>query len=141
LGSYPEAVPGDVSEFVRESPDGVDLFPGAPHVKTWTVRNAGVVVWEGRSLWRTGRVEGDEVPSSEEFVAIPRTVPGDTVTMQVTLHCAQVPGTRVLRFKMVDADGQLCFPEDDWGLSVEVTSHRHATTGQARPPASGPPRG
>ena len=115
-------VPGDAVEFLSESPDGIELTEGEPHVKTWTVRNAGSVLWEGRRLRRTGRLRGREIPASEESVPIARTAPGETVTFEVTLHCAREAGTRILRFKMVDADGQLCFPDDEYGVTVEVTS-------------------
>jgi transcriptional regulator with XRE-family HTH domain len=118
----PRPVPGDAVEFLSESPDGLALREGAPEVKTWTVRNTGSVVWEGRQLRRTGRVRGREIPASELSVPVARTAPGETVTFAVTLHCAQVPGTRILRFKLVDADGRLCFPDDDYGVTVEVTS-------------------
>ena len=122
----PRQVPGDAVEFISESPDGIELTEGVPHVKTWTVRNAGSVLWEGRRLRRTGRLRGREIPPSEMSVPIPRTAPGETVVFKVTLHCAREPGTRIVRFKMVDAEGHLSFPEDEYGVTVEVTSVPHS---------------
>jgi transcriptional regulator with XRE-family HTH domain len=118
----PRQVPGDAVEFISESPDGIEVTEGVPHVKTWTVRNAGSVLWEGRRLRRTGRLRGREIPPSEMSVPIPRTAPGETVVFKVTLHCAREAGTRIVRFKMVDAEGHLSFPEDEYGVTVEVTS-------------------
>lgn len=118
----PRRVPGDAVEFVAESPDAVELVEGRPHLKTWTVRNSGSVTWAGRELRRTGRLGGREVPESVASVPIARTEPGEIVTYEVLLHCAREAGTRIVRFKMYDADGHLCFPEDEYGVTVEVTS-------------------
>jgi transcriptional regulator with XRE-family HTH domain len=132
--AVPGPVPGDAVEFLSESPDGIELRDGVPHVKTWTVRNAGSVTWEGRRLRRTGRLRGRELPASEPWVPIERTEPGEIATYAVTLHCAREAGTRLVRFKMVDAEGRLCFPDDEYGVSVEATSR----PGRPRSPLAEP---
>ena len=119
----PRRIPGDAVEFVRESPDDIELYQGEVATKTWTVRNTGTVLWEERRLMRTGRVRGREIPASAHFVPILRTEPGQVVMLAVDLRCAAVPGTRMVRFKMVDTDGRLLFPDDEHGVTVEVTSH------------------
>jgi transcriptional regulator with XRE-family HTH domain len=49
--------PGDRSEFIADLtiPDGMVVRPGAKFVKSWRIRNAGLVPWRARLLERIGQ--------------------------------------------------------------------------------------
>jgi transcriptional regulator with XRE-family HTH domain len=116
-------VPGDASEFLYDvTPDGVTLAPGEQTIKQWAIRNAGTVTWRDRRLARIGRLAGPEVPRSPAAVPVPLTRPGESVVLSVPIYGASVAGTRTLRFKMVDAEGRVCFPELLYGLLTEIIS-------------------
>ncbi|MBS2936852.1 helix-turn-helix domain-containing protein [Nocardioides sp. J2M5] len=117
-----EGVPGDEVTFLDESPDDVELMAGETHEKWWRISNSGSVPWVDRHLRRTGRRSGPEVPGAAASIVIPTVLPGEEVTLRTTLIGAFVPGTRIIRYKMVDSTGQELFPSLPYGLTAQVTS-------------------
>lgn len=115
-------VPGDEATFLDESPDDVELMAGETQEKWWRISNSGSVPWLDRRLWRTGRRSGPDVPGSAASILVPPVLPGEEVTLRTTLVGAFVPGTRIIRFKMVDATGREVFPSLPYGLTAQVTS-------------------
>ena len=115
---------GDRSMFVRDvpAPDGALVLPGQRFTKTWELQNAGSIPWEGRFLQcmdeeivvatRTGEtlhLAPNLVPASTR-IAVPTTLPGGAVQLSVEFTAPQPPGTVLSYWKLVWADGTLCFP-------------------------------
>jgi transcriptional regulator with XRE-family HTH domain len=117
-----QAVPGDASTFVGDTiPHGTLMQPGQVFEQTWRVRNSGIVAWEGRRLERQGPLTGPGLISSLRFVAIPDTSPGKITTVTAYLKAPTYDCSSIAYFKMVDAEGLLCFPESyQLGLDVLV---------------------
>jgi transcriptional regulator with XRE-family HTH domain len=115
----------DRSGFLRDVtyPDGSPVAPGERILKTWEIQNLGILPWEGRYL----ACQDDEVllrdaqggtwnpapllHAEERRVPVPRTEPGEIVRLSVCLTAPAVPGTVLSYWKMVFADGSLCFPD------------------------------
>lgn len=116
------ARPGDASEFVGDKvPHGMLMEPGQFFMKTWHVRNSGTVTWKDRRLERQGPKTGPGLITSPEFVLIPATEPGAVAEITTPLKAPTYDCTSIAYFKMVDADGFLCFPENYMlGLDVLV---------------------
>lgn len=114
--------PGDASEFVEDTiPHGTLMKPGEFFLKTWRVRNSGCVPWLGRQLERQGPITGPGLITSPAFVVIPTTNPGEIAKIEAPLKAPTYDCCSLAYFKMVDSDGQLCFPENYMlGLDVIV---------------------
>jgi len=110
--ALPYQEPGDASQFVRdvEGADGMVLAPNQRFTKVWEIQNVGSVVWEGRYLQRLGAPEGPGLIRSPTRVPIPTTRPGKVAQIRVEMEAPSTEGTTIARFKMVDRDGNLCFP-------------------------------
>jgi len=93
-----------VSAAVR---DGTFVKVGSTVEQSWEVENAGFVVWEDRTLKEIGR-EG--LVPAVEAVPLPRTEPGQRVRMAVSFTAPAEPGSYRSVWKMVRADGSVCFP-------------------------------
>ena len=107
------ATPGDVSEFIDDTiPHGTLMKPGEFFLKTWRVRNSGTVPWVGRQLERQGPITGPGLITSRERVAIPDTKPGEIAKIYAPLKAPTYDCCTIAYFKMVDAEAQLCFPEN-----------------------------
>jgi transcriptional regulator with XRE-family HTH domain len=114
------AVRGDASSFVGDTiPHGSLMQPGQFFQQTWEVQNIGSVTWEGRRLERQGPVTGPGLISSPRDVEIPTTEPGQTVALSAPLKAPTYDCSSIAYFKMVDADGRLCFP-DSYQLGLDV---------------------
>jgi transcriptional regulator with XRE-family HTH domain len=114
------AIPGDASSFLGDSiPHGTLMEPGQLFEQTWTIRNSGTVAWEGRQLERQGPLTGPGLISSLRFVAIADTKPGEVVAITAPLKAPTYDCSSIAYFKMVDASGQLCFP-DAYQLGLDV---------------------
>lgn len=123
---------GDASGFIDETiPDGSIIASGSTFEKSWTLQNVGEVVWENRYL-----VCIDSSPSVEHYpngqpvtdyqlkphcsaILIPKTAPGELVTLTVKFDAPMVAGRYISYWKMVDAEGNLCFPSGI-GASVSI---------------------
>lgn len=125
------AVPGDHSSFVGNLtiPNGTIMPAGERFEKIWEIQNGGAVDWKGRrlkcvdeplaaGLSREALAMVCLVPDEPE-IPIPDAAPGDVVRLSVWLTAPLVPATCVSIWKMVDAEGQLCFPRLN-GLNVVV---------------------
>lgn len=113
--------PGDASAFVDDTiPSGTLLAPGELFVKSWRIRNNGTVPWRDRRLERQGPLAGPGLIVSPAFVDVPDADPGETVEISVGLRAPGYDATSIAYFKMVDADGFLCFP-DNYTLGLDVT--------------------
>jgi transcriptional regulator with XRE-family HTH domain len=114
------AVPGDASEFLSDTiPNGSLMQPGKLFTKTWTIRNSGSVPWQGRQRERQGPLTGPGLITSARFYGIQDAAPGDTVRISAQLKAPTYECTSIAYFKMVDAEGSLCFP-DSYQLGLEV---------------------
>ncbi len=112
--------PGDASEFVDDTiPNGTPLAPGELFVKTWRIRNTGSVAWADRALERQGPLTGPGLITSPRYVPLPDAKPGDVVSVSAPLKAPTYDCTSLAYFKMVDADGALCFPSR-YQLGLEV---------------------
>jgi Ig-like domain-containing protein len=114
------ALPGDESTFVDENvPNGQCFSPGEFFTKTWQIRNSGRVPWKGRRLERQGPKTGPGLITSERYYPIPDTEPGQIAEIPVLLKAPTYDSTSIAYFKMVDAEGFLCFP-NRYQLGLEV---------------------
>ncbi len=114
------AIPGDASTFVGDTiPHGTLMAPGQVFEQTWRVRNSGTVAWTGRKLERQGPLTGPGLISSLRFVDIPDTEPGLVVEIAAPLKAPTYDCSSIAYFKMVDAEGRLCFP-DSYQLGLDV---------------------
>ncbi|MEO6470933.1 MAG: NBR1-Ig-like domain-containing protein, partial [Aeromicrobium sp.] len=114
----------DASVFVRDVtiPDGTEITRGTPFVKTWEIQNAGTMPWVGRRLARV-TPRGNTFPSSPASVPISDAMPGSIVQISVELTTSHVEGWTETRFKMIDAEGALCFPgRYAYGLTVVIVT-------------------
>ena len=115
---------GDRSAFVRDVsfPDGQLVLPGQRFVKTWELQNVGYMAWQGRLLRcmdeevvvysRAGEILRLAQPLQPAVlqVPVPTTQPGETVQVSVEFTAPNSPGTVLSYWKMVFADGALCYP-------------------------------
>lgn len=115
-----QAVPGDTATFIGNTiPHGTVMEPGQVFEQTWHVRNSGTVSWGGRRLERQGPLTGPGLISSQRYVAIPDTKPGEVVKITAWLKAPTYDCSSIAYFKMVDAEGRLCFP-DCFALGLDV---------------------
>ena len=115
-----KAVPGDASMFVDDTvPHGQLMQPGALFLKTWRIRNSGTVHWVDRQLERQGPVTGPGLITSPRYVPILDTAPGEEVRVAAPLKAPTYDCASIAYFKMVDAEGRLCFP-DNYQLGLDV---------------------
>jgi transcriptional regulator with XRE-family HTH domain len=114
------AIPGDASTFLGDTiPHGTQMEPGQMFEQTWRVRNSGIVAWEGRRLERQGPLTGPGLITSQRFVDIPDTQPKGIVEITASLKAPTYDCSSIAYFKMVYADGVLCFP-DAYQLGLDV---------------------
>jgi transcriptional regulator with XRE-family HTH domain len=119
--------PGDKSILVSETPgDGARFEPGEHFTKTWILRNAGTVPWIERQLVRDTVVTATG-PFGPRSVPIPRTEPGQQVSITVDLQAGDLPGAAQQWWYMRNADGSLCYPNRSaqgvW-VAIEVIGDR-----------------
>ena len=115
-----QAIPGDASEFIKDTiPHGTLMKPGFVFVKTWWVRNSGTVPWKDRQLERQGPRTGPGLITSPRYIPIPDTEPGGAAMISSPLKAPTYDSASIAYFKMVDAEGQLCFP-DNYMLGLDV---------------------
>ena len=130
-------ISGDRSGFVQDVtiPDGSLVAPGQTFTKTWEVQNLGNVPWIGRVLRCADaqlvvhRVLDDGTQQQLEIalpllpkvqhIAVPDTLPGETVRLSVDFTAPTQPGGYVSYWKSYFDDGSLCFP-DVHGLSCYI---------------------
>jgi transcriptional regulator with XRE-family HTH domain len=114
------AIPGDASTFLGDTiPHGTLMAPGQVFEQTWRVRNSGEVTWTRRRLERQGPLTGPGLITSLRYVDVPDTTPGQVATITAPLKAPTYDCTSIAYFKLVDADGRLCFP-DSYQLGLDV---------------------
>jgi len=114
------ATPGDASTFEGDTiPHGTLIKPGQVFEQTWTVRNSGKLAWQGRRLERQGPLTGPGLISSLRYADIPDTKPGKLAAITAPLKAPTYDCSSIAYFKMVDAEGRLCFP-DSYQLGLDV---------------------
>jgi transcriptional regulator with XRE-family HTH domain len=114
------AAPGDASTFVGDTiPHGTLMAPGHGFEKVWRIKNSGIVPWRGRRLERQGPLTGPGLITSLRHADIPDTAPGEIAEIKALLKAPTYDCTSVAYFKMVDAEGRLCFP-DNYQLGLDV---------------------
>ncbi|MFG1704348.1 NBR1-Ig-like domain-containing protein [Nonomuraea sp. M3C6] len=82
-------------------PDGTVVKQGTSFDKTWRLRNAGTVPWQGRYLTRMN----DTPCRAPKRVGIGPVLPGETVDITVRVRAADSPGRCKIYWKMTDEDG------------------------------------
>lgn len=111
---------GDESVFLGDTvPHGTMMRPGVLFLQTWHVRNSGSVPWVDRQLERQGPTTGPGLITSPRYIPILNTPPGSEVRIAVPLKAPTYDCASIAYFKMVDAGGKLCFP-DDYQLGLDV---------------------
>jgi transcriptional regulator with XRE-family HTH domain len=119
-GRQVRAIEGDSSVFVDDTvPHGTLVNPGQLFVKTWRIRNAGEVPWRCRMIERQGPLTGPGLITSLRRTEIPDAEPGETIEIEAPLRAPGYGCSTIAYFKMIDADGYLCFP-DDYQLGLDV---------------------
>lgn len=130
-GHHPPIVqpePGDASRFVSDTiPHGTLMAPGEFFEKRWQVENSGSVPWVGRQLERQGPLTGPGLITSERYVPVPDTKPGEVVSITAWLRAPSYDCSSIAYFKMVRTTKEgltaLCFPADyQLGLDVLVVA-------------------
>jgi hypothetical protein len=97
------------------------MHPGQFFIKTWRIRNTGIVAWHGRRLERQGPVTGPGLITSAASVPIPDTKPSSIAVIAAPMKAPTYDCASIAYFKMVDADGQLCLPDShQLGLDMLV---------------------
>lgn len=98
-------------------PDGTIVEPNEKFEKVWEIKNNGMMVWENRFLREENR---SDLISHSRLVEINRTLPGEVARISVTFTAPKYPGSYRSYWKMVNANGQYCFP---WkkGIWCEIT--------------------
>jgi transcriptional regulator with XRE-family HTH domain len=125
----------DASGFVQDVtiPDNSLVTTDSVFTKVWEIQNIGSVDWIGRRLVCMDRkadmpLMPDHVAppeavrgllASRRMIDIPVTLPSDTVLLSVEFTAPSYPCTVISYWKMLDADGDICFPETE-GLSCLV---------------------
>lgn len=124
----------DASGFVTETiPDNTTVLTGQIFCKTWEIQNIGHVTWQNRKLICVDKaidtieiIDGVTLPiadrqllPSENSIAIPETLPGDSVLLSINFTAPRYPCSVISYWKMTDEHGDICFPETE-GLSCLV---------------------
>ncbi len=114
------AIPGDASTFVGDTiPHGTLMRPGQVFEKVWKVKNTGTVAWTDRRLERQGPLTGPGLITSLRYVDVPDARPGQIATITAPLKAPTYDCTSIAYFKLIDAEGRLCFP-DNYQLGLDV---------------------
>lgn len=125
----------DNAYFVTETvPDGSIVCINERFSKTWRIQNTGDTIWKDRRL-QCQSVEDviQDHPAIKSFtvdlsfqitpvvscIEIPTTKPGDTVDLTVDFIAPAVPASVFSYWKMINQEGNLCFP-DCIGLYLQV---------------------
>jgi len=106
LGSEKEKKPRFVARHVEDVtiPDGTELPPNTPFLKTWKIRNEGPAWPTGSQLLFVSH-KGDNLNGPERVVIKGDVLPGQEVEVSVPLITPNEPGRYVGYYRMVTPDG------------------------------------
>jgi len=97
-------------------PDNAIVFTEQTFDKVWAVMNSGRTTW--KNLYLECQDEPtylDDIPiglqAVDTRVAIPQTAPGEKALVSVQLTAPMLPCSAISRWKAVDAEGNLVFPD------------------------------
>jgi len=93
-----------VSQSLR---DGAFVDVGSSFDQTWTIRNTGFCVWEGRVLQE---LASEHLVPESSSVPVPRTEPGEAVDVAVRFRAPKEPVSCRSVWQMVNDEGRLAFP-------------------------------
>lgn len=115
----------DDSAFVSDldMPEGQPVSVGATFIKSWQIRNNGLIRWTDRTLCEDNFGASGLTPK-HRCIPIPDTLPGEAVTLSVELTAPPYTGTCKSVWKMFDKDGAYCFPQKPYGIwcMVHITN-------------------
>ncbi|MFY1650713.1 NBR1-Ig-like domain-containing protein [Solwaraspora sp. WMMB762] len=105
-------ISGDHSRFITDVtvPDGTTVTTGMTFVKVWEIENSGTVPWYGRHLQREDSPAAPDDCQTPHRIPISNTLPNERVKISVTVTARSTPGDCMVRWKMVDDQGELFFP-------------------------------
>ncbi|WP_133798757.1 NBR1-Ig-like domain-containing protein [Kribbella caucasensis] len=111
-GSVPaDHHPDDRAELVGETvPDGTRVARDQEFEKTWEIRNSGDRPWCDRWLTRQGAAATPGWLRSPHRARLPDAVPGEVVTVRMTLQAPSQVGASTAYFKVTDEAGRLYYP-------------------------------
>lgn len=125
----------DASGFVQDVtiPDNTTVLTDQVFTKIWEIQNIGHVDWLGRKMVCVDQnVDIPAVPDqivapeprrglvpTRHIIDIPKTLPGDSVILSVEFTAPSYPCSLVSYWKMIDENGEICFPATE-GLSCMV---------------------
>lgn len=97
-------------------PDNAIVFVDQTFDKVWSVMNSGRTTWKNMFLeCQDEPAFLDDMPiglqAVNQRVAIPETAPGQKALVSVQLKAPMLPCSAISRWKAVDADGNLVFPD------------------------------
>lgn len=120
-------IPGDRVTFIGETiPDNSIMLPDQEFIKTWTIENAGEVVWRDRYLTLIGPTTGPGSIVAPRQIRLPSIVnPGEHVTISAPMRAQRAESTAHATYKMTDRHGEQYFPRTYMiGLGVTVITRR-----------------
>lgn len=108
-------------------------YPDKSHVKInetftkiWEIQNSGNVLWKGRWLQCVDELleinrnkTNHKLHVITKKIAIPETYPEDKIKISVTFTAPSTSGIALSYWKMLNAQGEYCFPQTE-GLSCVV---------------------
>jgi hypothetical protein len=105
-------IPGDRSRFITDVtiPDGTIVRPNQTFEKVWEIQNAGTVMWRNRYLRREDLPVTPGKCRTPDRIPVGDTLPNERIKISVTVTAPSVPGTCMVKWKMVDAQGRYLFP-------------------------------
>lgn len=117
----------DSCNFISETvADGSIVCTNERFFKTWRLQNTGEEVWEGRRLQcqnsnddiyknsclpQVAKERSLCITPVEDCIDIPTTAVGELVDLTVELIAPSVPCHALSYWKIIDKDGEYCFPE------------------------------
>lgn len=111
-GSVPaDHHPEDRAELAGETvPDGTRVRRDQEFEKSWEIRNSGERPWHDRWLTRQGAAGTPGWMRSPVRTRLPDAVPGEVVTVRMTLQAPSQVGASTAYFKVTDEAGRLYYP-------------------------------
>jgi hypothetical protein len=105
-------IPGDRSRFITDVtiPDGTKVKVNETFEKVWEIQNAGTIFWRNRFLQRLDVPVSSTSCRTVARIPVGDTLPNDRVKISVTVTAPRTPGTCMVKWKMVDAQGRQLFP-------------------------------